>query len=122
MHSLPIETGGLTRSSAKLPIRDPLLLGQKRILKLVATGALTILDELILSSRPRSRAALRPSDRQRRRLAFVPWPRPQSSGPSNRWRAHQAAVSWRVRAGRPLGQRRAHPRCRRRDPLFTGMA
>jgi PAS domain S-box-containing protein len=50
MGNLPSETDGLTKTSATFPIRDPLLLGQKRILELVATGAplAAILDELIL--------------------------------------------------------------------------
>jgi GAF domain-containing protein len=47
MHNPPTET---VRPSAHLPIRNPLLLGQKRILELIATGAplATTLDELIL--------------------------------------------------------------------------
>jgi hypothetical protein len=38
MGNLPSQTDGLTKTSATFPIRDPLLLGQKRILELVATG------------------------------------------------------------------------------------
>jgi PAS domain S-box-containing protein len=50
MGNLASKTDVLTKTSAKLPNRDPLALGQKRILELIATGAplAAILDELIL--------------------------------------------------------------------------